>query len=231
MRGLRRTFLHLSKAGASDSPTGLDSLAHTGHASRLPVLLPAGLTLYEGIFFGTLSTCVVPLPEEATLLAAGFAARLGRVSLVGAMAAAWSAVMVGDALGYAIGRFFLAAIVRTRLGQRIFPGRWRLWGEGMVARHGARAVFLARFLVGLRGFVYFAVGAARLPFPRFLLFNAAAAALEVGGLVALGFAFGELRERYLLGRAVDVAIAVLLVASLLGPAIARARAAPRPTAD
>jgi undecaprenyl-diphosphatase len=183
-----------------------------------------GYSLYEGIFVGTLSTCVVPLPEESTLLAAGYAARLGRVSFAGAVAAAWAAVMVGDTLGYAIGRFFLGALVRTRVGARVFPERWRRWGEGLVERHGERAVFLARFLVGLRGFVYFAVGAAKLSFPRFLGVNAAAALIDVGVLVALGFACGELRERYEgLGRAVDLGVAALILLTLLGPTLTRMR--------
>jgi undecaprenyl-diphosphatase len=184
----------------------------------------SGYSLYEGIFLGTLSTCVIPLPEESTLLAAGYAARLGRVNLAGAMAAAWAAVMLGDTLGYAIGRFFLAALVRTRVGARMFPERWRRWGEDLVERHGQRAVFLARFLVGLRGFVYFAVGAARLSFPRFLGVNAAAALLDVGVLVTVGFACGELRERYsAAGQAVDVGVALLVALTLFGPLIMRAQ--------
>jgi membrane protein DedA with SNARE-associated domain len=194
----------------------------------MDVSLPS---LYEGIFLGTLSTCVVPLPEESTLLAAGYAARLGQVSFAGAVAAAWAAVMVGDALGYAIGRFFIGALVRTRVGARIFPERWRRWGEEFVTRHGERAVFFARFLVGLRGFVYFAVGAARLSFVRFLGVNAAAALLDVGVLVTVGFACGELRERHAgLGPTIDVGVAALLALTLLGPALTKKRISTQPAA-
>ncbi len=178
--------------------------------------------LYDAIFLATLSTCALPVPEESALLAAGYAARLGSVRFAGAAAAAWAAVMIGDTLGYAIGRFFLASLLRTRAGRRVFPEAWREWAEAMVARHGDRAVFLARFLVGVRGFVYFAVGAGRHPFGRFLLVNAAAGALEVCAIVGLGFALGAVREEHATAaRAVDAAVAVILLATLFGPSVVK----------
>jgi membrane protein DedA with SNARE-associated domain len=116
------------------------------------------LRIYAAIFFATLSTVFVPLPEEATLLGAGYAARAGRVSLAGAIAAGWAAVLIGDVFSYVVGRVFLARLLRTRIGGSILPERRRAWAEQLVTQHGARAIVVARFLVGLRGFVYFAVG-------------------------------------------------------------------------
>jgi membrane protein DedA with SNARE-associated domain len=163
----------------------------------------------------------VPVPEEATLLAAGYAARLGRVTLPGAVAAGWLAVMIGDTLGYVIGRALLVRLLRTRLGRRLLPETRRTWAERLVARHGVRAIVVARFLVGLRGFVYFAVGASRYPFGRFVAVNGGAGALEVGALVAIGFAFGALHERS--GAAIDLVAAALLAVALFGPLLVRAR--------
>jgi membrane protein DedA with SNARE-associated domain len=171
------------------------------------------------IFAATLSTTFLPVPEEATLLGAGYAARLERIPLGGAVAAAWLAVMLGDTLGYVIGRALLARLLRTKIASRLWPEPRRAWAERLVARNGARAIVVARFLVGLRGFVYIAVGASRYPFARFLAVNAAAAGVEVGGLVAIGFAFGEVRER--VGASVDIAAAGLLALALFGPVLAR----------
>jgi membrane protein DedA with SNARE-associated domain len=171
------------------------------------------------LFLATLSTVVLPVPEEATLLGAGYAARLGQAPLAGCIAATWLAVMIGDTSAYCVGRFLLARLLRTRFGRRMVPEARRAWAEGLVARHGARAVVIARFLVGLRGVVYFAVGAARYPFARFLGVNAAAAVVEVGALVSVGFGLGELRAR--VGAGVDVAAAVVLVAALFGPLVVR----------
>jgi membrane-associated protein len=179
------------------------------------------LRLYVAIFLATLSTTVVPIPEEATLLGAGYLARLGSVSLAGAMAAGLLACLVGDVTSYWVGRLLLARILRTRWGSRMLPERWRKWGEDLVQRSHARAIVLARFLVGLRGFVYFAVGASRVPFARFVVIDALAGVAEVGGLVGVGFAFGELRNRVAVGRAIDLAVAAVLVLTFAAPLVAR----------
>ncbi|HZU85468.1 MAG TPA: DedA family protein [Polyangiaceae bacterium] len=179
------------------------------------------MQLYAAIFLATFSTLLVPLPEEAALLGAGYAARLGRVTLPGAMAAAWSAVLIGDSLSYWAGRGLLARVLGTRLGRRYFPPRWREWGERLVRDHGVRAIVVARFLVGLRGFVYLAVGASKYPFGRFFAVDAAVGIAEVGGLVAAGFAFGELRAK--VGRDIDLAAAAVLLAVLFGPLVVRRR--------
>ncbi len=174
------------------------------------------------LFLATLATAVVPVPEEATLLGAGYAARLGKAALAGCFFAPWLAVMIGDVASYCFGRFALARALRTRWGRRLVPEKRRKWAETIVARSGARAVVLARFLVGLRGFVYFAVGASRYPFPRFLAVNAVVGVVEVGALVGLGFALGELRAR--VGQAIDVAAAAVVLLTIVAPLLVRRRA-------
>jgi membrane protein DedA with SNARE-associated domain len=179
------------------------------------------VNLYLAIFLATLSTTFVPLPEEATLLAAGYAARVGEVTLPGAIAAGLLAVVLGDALSYLFGRTLLARLLRTRLGQRFLPERWRVWGERFVEGHAVRAILVARFLVGLRGFVYFALGASKYSFARFLAVDTFVGVFEVGGLVTLGFAFGGLRHRTGTLQAVDLAVAGLLLLTLFGPLLMR----------
>jgi membrane-associated protein len=176
------------------------------------------------IFLATLSTMVLPVPEEATLLAAGYAVRLGRAPLLAGALAAWLAVMIGDTTSYFVGRELLARALRTRVGRALLPEARRVWAERLVAEHGARAIVLARFFVGLRGFIYFAVGASRFSFARFLAVNAAVGVVEVGALVAVGFGFGELRARA--GTWIDLAAAAVLLAALFGPLLIRLRRAP-----
>jgi membrane protein DedA with SNARE-associated domain len=171
------------------------------------------------IFFATLSTVVLPVPEEATLLAAGYAVRLGRTSLVAGALAAWLAVMIGDTIAYFVGRALLARALRTRAGRALLPEARRAWAEELVAGHGARAIVLGRFFVGVRGFIYFAVGASRFPFARFLAVDSAAGVVEVGGLVAVGFGLGELRVR--VGTGIDLAAAAVLLAAFFGPLLVR----------
>jgi membrane-associated protein len=182
--------------------------------------------IYLGIFLATLSTVIVPVPEEATLLAAGYAVRLGEAGLAGAIAAAWLAVMIGDTFSYFIGRELLGRALRTRWGARVFPADRRAWGERQVSEHGARAIVLARFLVGLRGFIYFAVGSSRYPFGRFLLINGAAGVVDVGVLVAVGFAFGRLHGRA--GTWIDLVAAGLLLFTFGAPVLVRRWVGPKP---
>jgi membrane protein DedA with SNARE-associated domain len=183
--------------------------------------MPGAGNIYVAIFLATLSTTFVPVPEEVTLLAAGYAARVGEVTLPGAIAMGLAAVVLGDALSYVFGRTLLARLLRTRLGRRLLPERWRAWGERFVEAHAVRAIVVARFLVGLRGFVYFALGASRYPFARFLAIDALVGVVEVGGLVALGFGFGELRHHAGTARAVDLAVAALLVLALFAPSLVK----------
>jgi membrane-associated protein len=176
--------------------------------------------IYVTIFLAALSTVLLPLPEEAVLLGAGYAVRLGRASLVGCVGATWLAVLVGDAFSYFVGRELLGRLLCTGLGQRMLPEPRRVWAERLVLAHGARAIVLARFLVGLRGFIYFAVGASRYPIGRFLVVDGAAGILEVGGLVSVGFAFGELRGR--LGTWIDLVAAAVVLLTLFAPLIVKA---------
>jgi membrane-associated protein len=168
-----------------------------------------------------LSTIVLPLPEEGVLLAAGYAVRIGRATLAGCIGVTLLAVLLGDVSGYLMGRMLLGPVLRTKLGQRVLPEEGRRWAERLVEDPGARAVIVARFLVGLRGLVYFAVGASRYPFVRFLAVDAAAGLVEVGALVTLGFAFGVLRAR--VGAAVDLAVAAVLLLMLFAPLLVRRR--------
>ena len=179
------------------------------------------------IFLATLSTVILPVPEEATLLAAGYAVRLGSASFAGGFVAAWLAVMIGDASAYFVGRELLGRALRTRWGRAFLPEPRRLWAERFVAGHGGRAIVIGRFFVGLRGFIYFAVGASRFPFGRFLAVDAAAAVVEVGGLVAVGFSLGQLRER--VGSRIDLAMAGVLLVALFGPLAVRLRRRAQPS--
>jgi membrane protein DedA with SNARE-associated domain len=147
------------------------------------------------VFVAVVSTTLLPAPEEAALLGAGYAARLNGVPFYFAALAACAAVIVGDAAGYGAGRFLLGHLARTRIGRRLVPEPSRAVGLRLVAHHGAWAIVFARFLVGLRGAVYLAVGAARYPLGRFLAIDAGSAFMEVGTLVAVGFGAGELRDR------------------------------------
>jgi membrane-associated protein len=175
---------------------------------------------YVLVFLAVLGTVVVPLPEEAALLAAGYASRLGRADVFGCMAAAWLAVMVGDLFTFFVGRYLLGALLRSPLGRKALPGSLLRWAERFVRRHGWRAIVIGRFLFALRGVVFLAVGASRYPLARFAAIDGVAGGLEVPLVVGTGFFFGELRAK--LGARVDLIIAIVLAATLVAPPVVRA---------
>ena len=175
------------------------------------------------IFGVVLSTLVVPLPEELALLGAGYLAHAGNVTLPAAFLAGWAAIVAGDSTTYLVGRVFLPRLLRTRLGRKVITEPLRAWGEGLVQHHGFRAILLGRFLVGLRGPVYLAIGAARYPPLRFTLINGAVGLLEVGLMVGAGYLFGRSQRLASELKWVEIAIAVTVALLLFVPLVLKRR--------
>lgn len=168
------------------------------------------------IFGAVVSTLILPLPEELALMGAGWWAHEGALPLWAAWLAACLGNIVGDTVSYFVGRYFLDRILRTRFGNRLVSPELRDWGEQLVARHGFWAIVLGRFLVALRGPVYFAIGASKYPLGRFELINSLVALLEGAALVGLGWMFGRSvkisHEVHWIEIAVGAAMALILVA-------------------
>ena len=170
---------------------------------------------YWAIFGVVLSTLIVPLPEELALLGAGYLARQGAATLVGAYLCALGAVLAGDTTTFAVGRGFLPKFLRTRIGQKMIKPPMRKWAENLVQRHELRAILLGRFLVALRGPVYLAIGAAKLPAWKFVALNTGVAVVEVAIIVGLGYAFGASHELAHDVRWLEIAIGIVLVLVLV----------------
>jgi membrane-associated protein len=119
-----------------------------------------------------IETMGIPVPGETALIAAALLAHDGRMDIVPLILVAAGAAIVGDNVGFAIGR---------KGGRRLFelPGpfhRQRLEalavGEPFFARHGPKAVFLGRWVAGLRIASAWLAGMNRMAWPRFLFWNA-----------------------------------------------------------
>lgn len=171
---------------------------------------------YLIVFFGVmLESAGVPIPGETILLASGFLAQQGRLDVGDAVAFGVLGAIVGDQIGYWVGR----------KGGRPFVLRWGRYllvtperlarAERFFERHGGKAVFLARFVAGLRVFGALVAGTSRMPWRRFFLYNALGGAVWATAAVSVGYLLGgslNLAERWL-GRATLV-LAVLLALML-----------------
>lgn len=128
---------------------------------------------------------------------------------------------------FAVGRLFLPRLLRTKLGRRLIPDKQRVWGEGLVARHGFRAILLGRFLVALRGPVYLAIGASKYPTGRFLAINTATALVEVALVMGFGVLYGSSRAAAGKMKGIDLAVALVIALVLILPPLLKALAARR----
>ncbi|HEY8843069.1 MAG TPA: DedA family protein [Gaiellaceae bacterium] len=156
----------------------------------------------------------VPLPGETALVTAGVFASRGELDIIEVIAVAATAAILGDNVGYWAGRTGGRKLLeRSKLLSRWTEGVLP-WAEGFFHRHGAKTIFIGRFFSVLRVTAAWMAGISRMPWLKFLAWNAAGgicwAALV--GLVAyyLGQAAADAISRYgLIGGVVLVVLAAL----------------------
>jgi membrane protein DedA with SNARE-associated domain/membrane-associated phospholipid phosphatase len=166
---------------------------------------------YLVVFFGVmLESTGVPLPGETILLASGFLAQQGHLDVGDAIVFGILGAVVGDQIGYWTGREGGRPFV-LRWGRYVFISNERLErAEAFFARHGGKAVFLARFFAGFRVFGALVAGISRMRWRTFFLYNALGGAIWATAVVLVGYFLNSSRglvERWL-GRA-TLALAVL----------------------
>ncbi len=167
---------------------------------------------YLAVFFiVALESAGVPMPGETALITAAIFAGQGSLSLIGVIGSAAAAAILGDNAGYWVGREFGFPLIR-RYGHivRVDEGRLKV-AQYLFLRHGGKIVFFGRFVALLRAFAAFLAGVNRLPWGRFLIFNA------LGGIVwATLFGLGG----YFLGIAFEHYARPVGIALLVGAVIA-----------
>jgi membrane-associated protein len=129
------------------------------------------------------------LPGETAAVLGGVAARLGHVPLAGVLVVVIGAAIVGDSIGYEIGRHLGPRITELRVLQK---RRSRLdRANEFLARRGGPAVLLARWVAFLRAVMPALAGTAKMPYPTFLAFNAAGGIAWGTATVLAGYLAGE----------------------------------------
>jgi membrane protein DedA with SNARE-associated domain len=155
----------------------------------------------------------VPLPGETALVTAGVLAGAGRLALPLVVIVAVIAAVAGDTLGYWLGRRGGRSVLRTRRGPL---AAWRAGalarGERFFDRHGAKTVFLGRFVPGVRVVAAVVAGASAMSWPRFALYNVTGAFVWAATVASLASLVGPQVAASLLIAALVVATVVALVA-------------------
>ena len=156
----------------------------------------------------------LPLPGETALIAAGVLASSGKLDITAVILAAAAAAIVGDNLGYVIGRTGGRRLLERSRRVSRFSERALPWAEDFFRRHGPKTIFLARFFSILRVTAAWMAGVSRMHWWTFFAWNAAGGicwALLVG-LVSYyaGQAAADAISHYgLLGGAAIVAVALV----------------------
>ena len=133
----------------------------------------------------------LPLPGETITLLGGYAAGSGHLNLMGVVAAATSGAILGDNLGYWLGRR-LGWAVMLRLGRLLRQSDGQM--EELRVRfllHAGKSVFLGRFVAVLRVIAGPMAGAVGMPYRKFLLCNAAGALVWATTMVSLAWLGGR----------------------------------------
>jgi len=184
------------------------------------VLLVVGLIVFaeDALFIGFV------LPGETAAVLGGVAAKFGHVSLGGILAVVIGAAIVGDSVGYEVGRVLGPRVISHRY---LDGRRQRLESaQRFLARRGGTAVFLGRWIAFFRAVMPALAGSARMPYRRFLVFNAVGGIVWGAVVVALGYAAGasyKSIEGYL-GQGSAALVAAVVVLALAIWAIRRHRA-------
>jgi len=157
---------------------------------------------YSGIFFVLLLCGLgLPFPEDVPIIVSGYLAHLGIVKIEYALAVNFAGVLTGDIIIYSLGYWWGPHATQHRSLRVILNPRRLKKVEEFFGKHGRKAVFFGRFLVGLRAPLFLAAGMMRMPVWRFLGMDFIAAALSIPILFFAAYYFGDELDilRHMLG--------------------------------
>jgi membrane protein DedA with SNARE-associated domain len=162
----------------------LASLINVDH-----VIEVAGYPLLFLLVMG--ETSGVPIPGETALITAAVLASRGKLRIEWVIALAATAAIVGDNIGYLIGRKGGRWLLER-------PGRFQRQrlevlrtGEPFFERHGPKAVYFGRFVLGLRVWASWLAGATRMPWRSFVVWNALGGISWATGIGLLAYFLGS----------------------------------------
>jgi membrane-associated protein len=148
------------------------------------LIITAAVLMERSIFIGLI------VPGDVILALGGVYASKDEMSLAGVIAIGIVAAIVGESIGYWLGRRYGMRLVRR------LPLVRRL--EGMLDRsrdyfrkHGGKTVAIGRYATAAGAFIPFTAGIARMPYGRFLLFDVPAIVVWAVGISVFGYVFGR----------------------------------------
>lgn len=128
----------------------------------------------------------LPLPEDVVLVAAGALGLIDGHHWLHVSALMYLGVLAGDSMIFAAGRWLGSRLLQLAWFRRILPPAKQQKVEWFFELYGAKGLFIARFLPGLRAPIFFTAGSMRVPFWKFFCLDGLAALVSVPFFVWLG---------------------------------------------
>jgi membrane protein DedA with SNARE-associated domain len=162
--------------------------------AHLSTMTPLGAYLWLG---GILLLCGLglPIPEDISLIAAGYFAWKGVLTVHWAFAVCFAAVLLGDCTAFFMGRLLGRRVLASRFARRYFTHRRQLRVRAYFRKFGSKVVLVGRFTPGFRFTIFFTAGTLHLRPSVFFVYDFSAAAFSVPVLVYSAWFFGSQIDR------------------------------------
>ncbi|HKQ48492.1 MAG TPA: DedA family protein [Phycisphaerae bacterium] len=172
---------------------------------------------YLGLFLILIAAGLgIPLPEDIPLIASGWLVYKGKADLWLMILTGLVGVMVGDSLLFSMGRRYGDHIVEHRWLRRIAKPWLIEKARRLFVNHGAKVIFAARFMPGIRAVLFLIAGVFRVPYWKFALMDGTAALISVPVWVWVGAKFSKhLEEIFLATRFGTAGVVGLLVLAMV----------------
>ena len=193
------------------NPDGLKELIRSGGAPLICAIVFVETGFFVGFF----------LPGDSLLVTAGIFSAAGVIPLKWLLLPVIFCAIIGDQIGYWIGRSAGAALYRRE--DSFFFRRSHLQrAHDFYEKYGGRAVILARFVPIVRTFCPPVAGAARMPYTRYLVFDIFGGIFWVGTMILGSYFLGHLIPN--IAERIHYVIAVVILVSVLPVIVSLTRA-------
>jgi len=161
------------------------------------------------------------LPGDSLLVVSGLFAAAQKLNVLLVMIAFFLGSVIGDSTGYWTGRVMGKRLFNRESSFVFKPSRVEK-AHNFFEKYGVKTVILARFVPIVRTFAPLVVGAAEMPYTKFLTFSIIGGALWISSMVLAGYFLGGIIERALgikLEDHIEKVVIVVVLISLLPPII------------
>jgi membrane-associated protein len=189
--------------------TDVETLVRVGGLTAMTAIVFAETGLMVGFF----------LPGDSLLVTAGVFAATGHLNMLWLNVALILAAIVGDTVGYWIGRKAGPALF-NRPKSRFFNPEHLRRAHDFYEKYGGQTIILARFMPIVRTFAPVVAGMGRMEYRRFIAFNVFGGALWVLSMTFIGYYLGQFAW---VRKNIEIVILIVVFLSILPGIIAFAR--------